>query len=97
MSKYWIFQTVGWLLFFLFSTYIALLVDEFSLRLLMMNGGICLFGIGITHLYRTHILRYGWQQKPLESLLGRVVAAIFLLTVIFVVWYYILLFMLYGE
>lgn len=97
LSKYWIFQILGWLLFFLFSTYIALLVDEFSLRLLLMNGGICLFGIGITHLYRTHILRYGWQQKPLESLLGRVVAAIFLLTVIFVVWYYILLFMLYGE
>lgn len=97
MSKYWIFQILGWLLFFLFSTYIALLVDEFNLRLVLMNSGICLFGIGITHLYRTHILRYAWQQKALENLLGRVVLAILILTLIFVVWYYVLLFMLYGE
>jgi hypothetical protein len=96
-SKYWIFQVVGWLLFFLFSTYIALLVDEFSLRLVLMNVGISVFGLYITHVYRSIILRKNWQQLPLEKLLNRVVLSIFALTALFAIWYYLLLFVLYNE
>lgn len=62
-----------------------------------MNIGISVFGLFITHLYRSIILRRNWQQLPLEKLLNKVVLSIFALTALFAMWYYLLLFILYRE
>lgn len=97
VSKYWLFQLLGWTLFFLFSTYIALLVEEFDFSLLAMNLGLSLFGIALTHLYRKIILSQHWHLLELEKLLPKVILGIFVLSICYGIFYYALFYFIYPN
>lgn len=91
-TKYWLFQIIGWGLFFIFSTYVAILLDEHSSSLLFFNVAICLIGILLTHLYRSYIIRYHWYNLVFEKLVLRIFLSVVVLTLLFSLFYFALYF-----
>lgn len=97
ISKYWLFQITGWLCFAFVNIYIAILTQEFSQDVLMINLLLALIGLLLSHLYRNYILSAGLTSKPTEKLLAIVTAAIMLLSVVYNLLYYMGLYLLYDT
>lgn len=91
-TKYWLFQIIGWGLFFIFSTYVAILLDEHSSSLLFFNLSICVIGIVLTHFYRAYIIKYQWFKLVFEKLLMRIILSVVVLTLLFSLFYFALYF-----
>lgn len=83
-------------MFAFLNIYIALLTDEFSQRVLIINLLLAVAGILLTHVYRGIILRYHWSTLPTEKLIIRVIAGLLLLSFFYSLFYYLLYFGIYG-
>lgn len=86
LSLYWKCQLVGWGTVSLLWLYIALVRDQFTVLQALTNYvldvSIC---IGLTHMYRALALASKWHQFPIKKLLGRVVPAVVVLSVLFMI------------
>lgn len=83
-SLYWRCQIIGWGLVSLLWLYIALVRDQFTTLQALVNYvldvSIC---IGLTHGYRSIALKSGWNLLGIKKLLRRIVPAIVILSLLF--------------
>ncbi|MBL3654601.1 sensor histidine kinase [Fulvivirga sediminis] len=79
---YWLFQGVGWLLFYLIYVSIASYVSGFKSAVFLGYLNTVLVGLLITHFYRAHVKKYNWLRLGLFKLAVRVLLASFVLAVI---------------
>ncbi len=96
-SKYWLFQLIGWLCFALINVYIAILTNELSKQVLIINLLISVFGLLLSHLFRNYILKNKLYSFATEKLLGTVAIAIMLLSIVYNLLYYVSLYFLYEH
>lgn len=84
LSLYWRCQVIGWGLVSLLWLYIALVRDQFTILQALVNYvldiAIC---IGLTHGYRSIALKSGWNLLGIKKLLRRIVPAIVILSLLF--------------
>lgn len=97
ISKYVLFQCLGWVIFTFLNVYVSILTQEFSRSILFINIILLVIGSFVTHQYRNWILRYHWLQFNTEQLLVRVSIANTLLSVVFILAYYLLCTLLLGQ
>ncbi|MBK7762630.1 MAG: histidine kinase [Bacteroidetes bacterium] len=94
ISKYWMFQSIGWLSFALLNLYIAILTQELSKEVVLVNFMIAALGIGVSHVFRNFILKHNLTKLPTEKLITRVAFSILLMSVVYTLLYYLCLFMI---
>lgn len=84
LSLYWKCQIIGWGIVSLLWLYIALVRDRFGMTEALTNYvldvAIC---IGLTHAYRTIVLKRGWDRLGIKELLKRAVPSILMLSALF--------------
>ncbi|NDV16962.1 sensor histidine kinase [Muricauda sp. TY007] len=84
LSLYWKCQIIGWGLVSLLWLYIALVRDQFTILQALVNYvldiTIC---VGLTHGYRSIALKSGWNLLGIKKLLQRILPAIVMLSVLF--------------
>ncbi len=97
VSKYILFQAFGWGSFALFNIYFAYMNQELTYRIFYINLLLSVFGFLISHGYRYFILAKKWIQKPTETLIRYVLFATAVLSVVYNLLYYLLLFLLRIE
>lgn len=90
ITKYWIFQGIGWFLFAFLNIYIAAITKELSLPIFLLDILLSISGLWLTHGYRTYILNKRWVDKSTESLLKHVFFAILLLSLLYTIIYFIM-------
>lgn len=90
-TKYLVFQFTGWGLFTLLNIYISYITSEFSTTIIWLNILLFLFGIGITHIYRSIISAFHWTTLPTEKLTIRVFLAMIMMGLIYTGFYYLTL------
>ncbi|HNB80546.1 MAG TPA: histidine kinase [Chitinophagaceae bacterium] len=88
ISKYGLFQLLGWLSFALFNIYIAALTRELNKTVLLMNVFIAMLGLFITHLFRNYIRTYQLNTWPTEKLLLRIALILFFMSLLYHLTYY---------
>ncbi len=79
------------------NIYIAILTQEFTQDVLIINLLISVIGLLLSHLFRNYILKAGLASKPTENVLIIVTGAITLLSVVYNLFYYVCLYFLYNE
>lgn len=80
---YWIFQILGWGMFYVVQTSVALyLYNEFSWNIPASYLNVALIGFLLTHFYRSYIKRKKWLSLSLSDLALRVVISSLLLAVL---------------
>ncbi len=94
ISKYWMFQIIGWLSFALLNLYIAILTQELSKEVLLINFLIAALGIVVSHAFRNYILQHRLSMLPTEKLIPRIAFLIFLMSIVYTLLYYACLFAL---
>lgn len=83
---YWKCQLVGWGLVSLFWLYIAIWRDSFTITEALINYVLdIVICIGLTHLYRTVALKRNWNTLSIGELLGKVIPALIMLSILFMV------------
>lgn len=92
MSKFYLFQLLGWGLFAVLTTYVAQLNDELTLHVILINFMLALSGIGLSTLFRFYIVKNQWNLLPTEKLLQHVFLSLSLLSISYTAWYFLLLF-----
>lgn len=97
ISKYWLFQLIGWLCFAIFNTYVAILTEELNVRILLINLLISTIGLILSHLFRNFILKHKLPEMDTEKLLITVTIGILLLSVVYNICYYICLYVVYEN
>ena len=96
IPKYWFFQVVGWLCFALLNIYIAVINEELSRTVILINLVVSSIGFILSHLFRNYILRRKLVTMPTEKLLVIVTIAIMLLSFVYNVLYYVSLYIFYD-
>lgn len=94
VSKYFLFQAFGWGVFALFNIYNAYILQELSYKIFYFNLLVSLFGFLLSHFYRNFILRHGWAQSDTVVLMRYVLLASALLSLLYNVLFYLLLFLI---
>ncbi len=80
---YWIFQALGWGVFFIIQTAVAsYFVKEVSMLIAIRFFNVTLVGFLLTHFYRQYIKRKKWLSFSLSTLAMRVVFAAIILAVL---------------
>ncbi|MEQ8924506.1 MAG: histidine kinase [Fulvivirga sp.] len=74
-KMYWIFQLVGWSLFFVFYAGVAAYFNDYQWQIIVGYLNTVIVGFLLTHLYRGYIKRYSWEKIGIFKLSGRVVLA----------------------
>ena len=86
LKLYWIFQALGWGVFFIIQTAVAsYLVKEVSTLIVFRFFNVTLVGFLLTHFYRQYIKRKKWLSFTLTNLAFRVVFAAIILAVLWAV------------
>jgi two-component system LytT family sensor kinase len=82
---YWLCQSIGWLGYTLFQTALYVLWKEgFGLIQALIFSAFCsIQGFLLTHALRLVMIRRGWLQMPVASLLKRMVVATVVLSVLY--------------
>lgn len=77
-------QLIGWSLYILISTLVFMLTGT-ELTIDVLGGIYLVFALGliVSHIYRYSIIRMGWLEKDIISLIPRVAVASMLLAVLF--------------
>lgn len=77
-------QLIGWSLYILISTSVFILSGT-DLTVDLIGGIYLVFALGLitTHLYRTAIIKLGWLQKDIISLVPRVALSSLILAIVF--------------
>ena len=84
VSLYWKVQFIGWGTVSIFWAYIAYFKTEFSFSITIINYILdVVICIGITHLYRTSIIKTNWFQLKLRKLILRLIPSVGLLAGLF--------------
>lgn len=91
MSKFYLFQLLGWGLFAVITTYVAQLNDELTWSVILINCILALSGIGFTSIYRFFIVRNQWNILPTEQLLQYIFLSLSVLSITYTAWYYLIL------
>lgn len=81
-KAYWLCQFGGWGLYFIASTPLAMLQDDFHPAIPLFTLTMMGFAILATHLYRQYIKRHGWVDLPPIKLIPRAVAGVLVMTTI---------------
>lgn len=76
---YWICQIGGWSVFIGIEFVSYLTIDGFKSTLVLNTIFNFFLGIGITHLYRTFLIKTGWLQLPLYKLIPRGIVAVIIM------------------
>lgn len=97
VSKFFLFQLVGWGLFAVINIYIAILTQEINQQVILINSLLALSGITLTTLFKQHVLRFKWHELSTENLLLKSSLAVIALALIYTAWYYLLIYILYHE
>lgn len=83
---YWIFQLLGWGVFFIVQSAVSsYFIKEFSLLILARFLNVTLVGFLLTHFYRQYIQRKKWLSLTLSNLALRVSLSALLLAVIWAI------------
>lgn len=94
-SKYIYFQLLGWCAFVLFNLYFAYSSSELNINTLFINILLGAWGVVLTHFYKKLIQSKKWLELSTESLIQKVLSAIVLKSILFNIFYYIILFVLH--
>jgi two-component system, LytTR family, sensor kinase len=97
ISKYWLFQTIGWFSFAFLNIYIAILTQELSAAVIGLNVFVAVIGFSLTHVFRAIILSYHLNMLPTEKLVIRVAVSIFLMSIVFNLLYYTAFYFIYHD
>ena len=97
ISKYWLFQIIGWSCFAFINIYIAILTEELSKEVLVMNFLVSGIGITLSHFYRNYIIRFQLTHLKTEKLLVTVLMAITILSILYNIIYYACLYLMYDN
>jgi sensor histidine kinase YesM len=97
LTKFLVFQIIGWGLFSFLNIYVAYLTSELTLAIIFIDCLLALSGIILTSLFRNYIIAHHWLELPTEKLLEKIVVALLTLSLAFSVWYYFLVFFLYYK
>lgn len=86
ISLYWKCQIIGWCLAGLYWQYLGFASANFSLLLAAMHfiGDVIIY-ISITHTYRSISKKFKWHQLPFQSLMIRLVPAIIILALAYMI------------
>ena len=82
-QAYWICQLAGWGLYCLLTTLVIGLQIGWDVRLIINTAPSMIFGIGVSHAFRTFVHRAGWTDLSLRQLVPRVVGACLVLSVVY--------------
>ncbi|NVO31288.1 sensor histidine kinase [Hymenobacter lapidiphilus] len=80
--SYWYCQAVGWALYATFNVVGFSILSRFSVDIFLISLVIALTLLGLTHALRYHIRALGWAQLAPLALLGRLLVANLLLSVL---------------
>jgi len=97
ISKYWLFQVIGWLCFAFINIYIAILTEELTREVVIINLLVSLIGLLLSHVFRNYILKHKLYTLDTEKLLATVTISIALLSLVYNILYYGALYFLYEE
>ncbi len=97
VSKFFIFQVLGWTLFAVLNTYIALLTNELTMAVGVTNVLLAISGIVMTSYFRRYIKQHNWHSLLTEKLIARVFIALIILASLYTLWYYVLIFTLLRD
>ena len=97
LSRYWLFQLVGWLCFAAINIYIALLTQEVSFDIICINILVSALGLFLTHLFRNYIRKHKLYQYPTEKLFVSIALSVLVLSIVYNVLYYTCLFFFYES
>lgn len=92
VSKYFLFQVFGWGAFALFNIYNAYILEELSHKIFYFDILVAAFGFLVSHFYRNFIHRRQWALLDTEILIKYVLGATVVLSVIYNILFYLLLF-----
>ncbi len=92
VSKYILFQIFGWGAFALFNIYNAYILEELSHKIFYFDILVAFFGLIVSHFYRNYIHRRQWALLNTEVLIKYVLGATVILSVIYNILFYLLLF-----
>lgn len=90
VSKYWLFQGLGWFLFAFLNIYVAVITGDLSITVFLVDILLSFVGLWLSHRYRAHILKGKWLLFPTEKLLRFVFLYTALLSLIFTIGFYLL-------
>lgn len=94
--NYWICQSVGWSLIFLFHLAIIASVEILKPMYVLIYFIFSLMGLVISHLYRELILRWDWLEYPMPQILLRVIPGNIGMSFIWINSYFIVAYFLDG-
>ncbi len=97
VSKFFIFQLLGWGLFAVLNVYIALLTNELTKAVVIIDILLAGSGILLTSFFRRYIKQHDWHSLLTEKLTFRVFIALFIQASLYTCWYYILVFILIRD
>ena len=97
ISKYWLFQIIGWLCFAFLSIYIAILNEELTADMLIINIAVAAVGLLLSHFFRNYILKHELYKLNTEKLIIVVGTGIAIISVLYNLFYYICLYVLYDN
>jgi len=79
---YWFCQIGGWFTFIMLELITYLTLDGFRLGLLINASVNFLLGLGLTHFYRSILIRAGWLSLPIYKLIPRGIFAVIVISII---------------
>ncbi|SNR39084.1 Histidine kinase [Lutibacter agarilyticus] len=86
ISLYWRCQLLGWSIVSIYWAYTVYTRDNYGAFYTLLNYALDIFiGIFLTHMYRRFALKAKWSSLPIKKLLIRLVPAILILAVLYVV------------
>jgi sensor histidine kinase YesM len=97
ISKYWVFQLTGWIVFAFFNIYIAFLTKEISHSITIINLLFSITGIAFTHFYRNYLIKKAWINLQTEKLITNIFIASIVFSICATIVYYSLSFFFYRE
>lgn len=95
-SRYWLFQIPGWCIFALLNIYVAYLTTEISVSVILIDVGMALSGLLLTHYYRHTIFKRGWLNLKTDALVKYVFLSNTLLSAAYSLLYYFLYLLVFG-
>jgi two-component system LytT family sensor kinase len=85
ISLYWKCQLIGWSIVSVYWAYTVYTRDNYGIFYTLLNYVLDIsIGIFLTHMYRRFALKAKWSSLPIKKLLTRLVPAIILLAVLYV-------------
>lgn len=91
------FQITGWSIFALLNIYVAYIAKELLTPVVVINLLLASTGLYISHLFRNYILQHQWIKLNTEQLVQKVILALLIITIGYILFYYSFTFFLYRE